>query len=96
MASSYQARQTHCGFLAWWTMRPNSRRQSMQKEVNNMNIYHRLGKQLENIADSITNVYRDGKPFELLKAQMLGIMQELESYEPIAASFEEVSENFEE
>lgn len=61
-----------------------------------MNIYRRLGKQLKNISDSITNVYRDGKPFELFKAQMLGIMQELESYEPVAASFEAVPENSEE
>lgn len=62
-----------------------------------MNIYRRLGKQLKNIANSITNVYRDGKPFELCKARLLDIMQQLESYEPVAASlFEEDAENPEE
>lgn len=59
-----------------------------------MNIYRRLAKQMENIADSITSVYRDGRPLELCKARLLDIMQELESYEPVAASlFEEDAEN---
>lgn len=61
-----------------------------------MSMYRRLGKQLKNISNSIMNVYRDGRPFELLKARLLDIMEKAENYEPVSASFEECSENSEE
>lgn len=47
-----------------------------------MNIYRKLGNQLESVTDSLVSVYRDGRALELCNARLLDIMRELESCKP--------------